>query len=1014
MKGDFTRVTFQPQRHYSSVRMQQGRVQLDADWNEQLDITSHRVETEACDLIGHCGAPLHEAGLGIAAAVAGLPPAQQAAAGQLNFQAGDLFMSAGRYYVDGILCENEQPVLATAQPDLPAGAPIVRVNNDWLKLVPPPQAGIYLVYVDVWRRHLTSVEAPQILESALGGPDTCTRTKTVWQVKLLRAGAVGADITCASEIAAWGQLTSKPTGQLAARAEPGAQSDEPCIVAPGAGYRRLENQLYRVEVHKSGTLGNATFKWSRDNGAVLTTWIDKVGNDLTVGSIGRDKPLGFAAGQWIELTDEKCDQLGQPGTLVQLVKAEGNVLTIDPATATGSVDKNDFSGALKIRRWDSAGALNVEVPAGNDGFIPLESGVEVKFSTGNFRTGDYWLIPARTTTGDVEWPKDPVSKDSIPQRPHGIEHHYCRLAVAQFNAGNWSILSDCRNLFPPMTELTELSYVGGDGQQMAPDPTQTKWLCGPLQVRVLNGSIPVTGARVDFRVTQPQPLGTATLSTLDGSQQGSQLTIATDADGLAAARWRLDAATTNPCQQATATLLDGAGQPISHQRLVFNGQLATDFGEGDLTRIVATSWRHGGSEEDLFPVFQPVGGGEQLAGIGFVIVFSDRVSVSRGPFEHVLEVLIPTPQPTKTASSGGGGMPFTLIDLSPQTIYQCWCPLQTGYDALGRPLAKIVPVTCALEGQSIAKAVITGEQAANGIAFLLERNSITHLLVNQGAMFDQFWVRLRCDFVLDERGRAVDGEFLRARLPSGDRPADSPLGIQGGLFESWFAFRGNYRGGYMVPRVENGDLRVAVTSFWRKTKAAMPVLLAVIDGGPPQLMVPSQTDPDLVTDQRYDRRTSTHSLTLPAGRPLTIDIRWEDFNRISHVANARLGGFALASRIVWDGRPEGTRQPIALDSPDMNPRVVRGSAFRASLNAGSPLGLHLSFDQKLAQNITRPAPGFTVDAGSGLMTIDAGSTPQYRDNPVNPGGDVAFSGNVLAADGSFVQFDGLFDGVDPG
>ena len=36
MKGDFSRLTFDPTKHFSGVRMQQGRVQLDADWNEQL------------------------------------------------------------------------------------------------------------------------------------------------------------------------------------------------------------------------------------------------------------------------------------------------------------------------------------------------------------------------------------------------------------------------------------------------------------------------------------------------------------------------------------------------------------------------------------------------------------------------------------------------------------------------------------------------------------------------------------------------------------------------------------------------------------------------------------------------------------------------------------------------------------------------------------------------------------------------------------------------------------------
>ena len=35
MKGDFSRETFDRARHYSAVLLQQGRVQLDADWNEQ-------------------------------------------------------------------------------------------------------------------------------------------------------------------------------------------------------------------------------------------------------------------------------------------------------------------------------------------------------------------------------------------------------------------------------------------------------------------------------------------------------------------------------------------------------------------------------------------------------------------------------------------------------------------------------------------------------------------------------------------------------------------------------------------------------------------------------------------------------------------------------------------------------------------------------------------------------------------------------------------------------------------
>ena len=42
MKGDFSRQTYKKAKHYSGVLMQQGRVQLDADWNEQQAIARHR------------------------------------------------------------------------------------------------------------------------------------------------------------------------------------------------------------------------------------------------------------------------------------------------------------------------------------------------------------------------------------------------------------------------------------------------------------------------------------------------------------------------------------------------------------------------------------------------------------------------------------------------------------------------------------------------------------------------------------------------------------------------------------------------------------------------------------------------------------------------------------------------------------------------------------------------------------------------------------------------------------
>ena len=67
MGSDISRFTFDPSKHYSGVRQQQGRVNLDADWNEQVDIAAHRIETETVDVIGASGAPRDNAGFQIQA-----------------------------------------------------------------------------------------------------------------------------------------------------------------------------------------------------------------------------------------------------------------------------------------------------------------------------------------------------------------------------------------------------------------------------------------------------------------------------------------------------------------------------------------------------------------------------------------------------------------------------------------------------------------------------------------------------------------------------------------------------------------------------------------------------------------------------------------------------------------------------------------------------------------------------------------------------------------------------------
>ena len=78
MQGDFSRLTFDPGKQYRAVHMQQGRVQLDADWNEQVDIFNYALETQIRDLVGLAGGPRAAAGFQVTLRSNAHVPEQQA------------------------------------------------------------------------------------------------------------------------------------------------------------------------------------------------------------------------------------------------------------------------------------------------------------------------------------------------------------------------------------------------------------------------------------------------------------------------------------------------------------------------------------------------------------------------------------------------------------------------------------------------------------------------------------------------------------------------------------------------------------------------------------------------------------------------------------------------------------------------------------------------------------------------------------------------------------------------
>ena len=570
MKGDFTRDSFDPKKHFQQLLMQQGRVQLDADWNEQAAISLRRDETTVEDIVGSCGGPADNAAFRI------ITDKKELLKLKLDAKRIPFALSAGRYYVHGRQCEVEAPFSFMRQPD--------HVEKELSE-------GNYLIYLDVWQRHITMLEDSALRESALGGPDTATRVKTVWQV---RAAALDAKLDrdvptfdiCHLAAKDFDKEKRLALPEMAARTTKVTADSEPCIVPASAGYRGLENQLYRVEIHVPGAIGTATFKWSRENGSIVARITD--GKDLPnliVASTGPDANLGFHQGDIVEIIHDSDELEGRHGGLAKI----GEI--VDPSTGKIKLQqlgsepmpvtiKNDSNP--RLRRWENYGTVAVDATV-NEGFVAIENGIEIKFqlpTNAEFRTGDFWQIPARAAisnapSGLIEWPVE--EKLAAFFAPQGIVHFYCRLGVVSIDKdGDAELKSDCRCLWPALSTVPRLFYVSGDGQEVMPDlkkgaSKHTKLPC-PLIVGVANGHCNegLKSVRFDVVNTVSNP-SEGLVSVAGGTPTQSFAIVQLDAMGLAKVDFYLDA--TNPVQQVVARLLDSQSNPVSLP-LIFNAQLS--------------------------------------------------------------------------------------------------------------------------------------------------------------------------------------------------------------------------------------------------------------------------------------------------------------------------------------------------------------------------------------------------------------------------------------------------------
>ncbi len=471
-RGDFTRDTFNADNQYSRVFLQQGRVSIDADWNEFQAINAHYQRMFATAVIGPHAAPWS------------CPNDFKLRLLDTN----EYELHRGHYFVNGLLCVNDRKNIKGDLADL------LDCESHDLKL------GTYVFYLDVWESHITYIDDGRIREQALGGADTATRAKINWKVcckQIKEPINISSFLLFDGEGIPTGLKQNgflkliredmKPgNGRMWARGKPARKDSDLCSSDSGVGYRGKENQLYRVEICCSDDEA-ITFKWSRENSSVIFPVRDIANDQITLEHLGRDICTCLKVNDWVEVisADQNCYR--EECVLYQVVNIdeENYTVTLDH-NVVGDFD-DAYLAAAHLRRWDHSGGdeKGISLAEAVGEWYELEDGIEIRFLRSlsdrpadnasekdrleeragrdamedsdsdvikpvregrefTYQPGDYWLIPARSASNSIEWPTKGGKPKPLPA--HGVVHHYAPLRLLHTEGDDASFDIDTRRV----------------------------------------------------------------------------------------------------------------------------------------------------------------------------------------------------------------------------------------------------------------------------------------------------------------------------------------------------------------------------------------------------------------------------------------------------------------------------------------------------------------------------------------------------------------------------------------
>ncbi|WP_375494011.1 DUF6519 domain-containing protein [uncultured Nostoc sp.] len=427
MSSDRARISYDEYRQYRAVVMQQGRVTVEADWNEAQQIVNEEIRKETLDFVGSSGTP----DKGYAIDLTGQPM-------QLPF---DFSVCPGTMYVGGLRAFLTHYIKYSVQQDWLDCS----TDLDWVDL--SAKSSIYneLIYLYLREQEVSAVEDSDLREVALGGPDTAQRLRLIQRIKRLSTEAQ--DCNDAMTIAAkkweteglhfdphtmrlesWSTLKAsfQDLGSSVGSSNPQANG----------GYLGADNQLIRVQISGSNKL-----LWGFDNASFIYRVDTKDGQTLHFQKRPVDASHQPKTNQVVEVL-RSAAQLSN-GNYIASATGKFFKLTVsyDSDTQSLKLPATDTDGkALPTAYWDQQQTPQIflrvwqdELPFTPSMAVALgDTGLQVTLQTTSegklFHVGDYWSIAVRPSTSCEVYPHRYLVDF---QPPDGPRLWVCPLAVIE-------------------------------------------------------------------------------------------------------------------------------------------------------------------------------------------------------------------------------------------------------------------------------------------------------------------------------------------------------------------------------------------------------------------------------------------------------------------------------------------------------------------------------------------------------------------------------------------------------